>query len=67
MFNTMWTPIHTCTSSAQLPALSQISCFSAQKPRLAQKQQHKQQQQQKQQTKQQTMAKAFPKPLRAGF
>ena len=37
-------------SSAQLPALSQISSFSAQKPRLAQKQQHKQQQQQQQQT-----------------
>ena len=46
-------------SSAQLPALSQIiSSFSAQKPRLAQKQQHKQQQQQ-QQTKQQTIAKPF--------
>ena len=56
-------------SSAQLPALSQIFWFSAQKPRLAQKQQHKQQQQQ-QQTKQQTIAKPFqnrPKPLRAGF
>ena len=50
MLNTMWTLIHTCTSSAQLPALSQISCFSAQKPRLAQKQQHKQQQQQQHQT-----------------
>ena len=50
-------------SSAQLPALSQIiSSFSAQKPRLAQKQQHKQQQQQQQQqqqTKQQTIAKPF--------
>jgi len=45
-------------SSVQLPALSQISWFSAQKPRLAQKQQHKQQQQQ-QQTKQQTIAKPF--------
>ena len=45
-------------SSAQLPALSQvISSLSAQKPRLAQKQQHKQQQQQQQQTKQQTTAK----------
>ena len=33
-------------SSAQLPALSQMSWFSAQTPRLAQKQQHKQQQQQ---------------------
>jgi len=37
--------------------LLQISCFSTQKPRLAQKQQHKQQQQQ--QTKQQTIAKPF--------
>jgi len=45
-------------SSAQLPALSQISGFSAQKPRFAQKQKHKQQQQQ-QQTKQQTIAKPF--------
>ena len=45
-------------SSAQLPVLSQISSFSSQKPRLAQKKQHKQQQQQ-QQTKQQTIAKPF--------
>jgi len=72
MFNTMWTPIHTCTSSAQLPALSQISCFSAQKPRLAQKQQHKQQQQQqqqqqRQQTKQQTIAKPFHNRSGLGF
>jgi hypothetical protein len=35
-------------SSAYLPALLQISWFSAQKPRLAQKQQYKQQQQQQQ-------------------
>ena len=66
MLNTMWTLIHTCTSSAQLPALSQISCFSAQKPRLAQKQQHKQQQQQ-QQTKQQTIAKPFQNLSGLGF
>ena len=46
-------------SSAQLPAFSQISWFSAQKPRPAQKQQHKQQQQQQQQTEQQTIAKPF--------
>ena len=46
-------------SSAQLPALSQISWFSAQKLHLAQKQQHKQQQQQQQQTKQQIIAKPF--------
>ena len=56
-------------SSAQLPALSQISSFSAQKPCLAQKQQHKQQQQQQQQTKQQTIAKPFQNlsGLGAGF
>ena len=57
-------------SSAQLPALSQISCFSAQKPRLAQNQQHKQQQQQqqtKQQTKQQTIAKPFQNLSGLGF
>ena len=53
-------------SSAQLPALSQISWFSAQKPRLAQKQQHKQQQQQ-QQTKQQTIAKPFRNLSGLGF
>ena len=53
-------------SSAQLPALSQISWFSAQKPRLAQKQQHKQQQQQ-QQTKQQTIAKPFQNLSGLGF
>ena len=41
-------------SSAQLPALSQISWLSARKPRLAQKQLHKQQQQQHQQQQQQT-------------
>ena len=46
-------------------ALSQISCFPAQKPRLAQKQQHKQQQQQ--QTKQQTIAKPFQNLPRLGF
>ena len=45
------------------PALSQISWFSAQKPRLAQKQQHKQQQQQQQAA---DHCKAFQKPLRAG-
>jgi len=50
-------------SSAQLPALSQISWFSAQKPRLAQKQQHKQQQQQQQQTKQQTKQQTIAKPF----
>ena len=54
-------------SSAQLPALSQISWFSAQKPRLAQKQQHKQQQQQQQQTKQQTIAKPFQNLSGLGF
>ena len=56
-------------SSAQLPALSQIIfSFSAQKPRLAQKQQHKQQQQQtKQQTKQQTIAKPFQNLSGLGF
>ena len=53
-------------SSAQLPALSQISWFSAQKPCLAQKQQHKQQQQQ-QQTKQQTIAKPFQNLSGLGF
>ena len=53
-------------SSVQLPALSQISWFSAQKPRLAQKQQHKQQQQQ-QQTKQQTIAKPFQNLFGLGF
>ena len=53
-------------SSAQLPALSQISWFSAQKPRLAQKQQHKQQQQQ-QQTKQQTIVKPFQNLSGLGF
>ena len=54
-------------SSAQLPALSQIiSSFSAQKPCLAQKQQHKQQQQQ-QQTKQQTIAKPFQNLSGLGF
>ena len=52
-------------SSAQLPAPSQISWFSAQKPRFAQKQQHKQQQQQ--QTKQQNIAKLFEKLSRLGF
>ena len=52
--------------SAQLPALSQMSWFSAQKPRLAQKQQHKQQQQQ-QQTKQQTIAKPFQNLSGLGF
>ena len=46
-------------SSAQLPTFSRIAWFSAQKPRLAQKQQHKQQQQQQQQAKQQTIAKPF--------
>ena len=55
-------------SSAQLPALSQISSFSSQKPRLAQKQQHKQQQQQQQQqTKQQTIAKPFQNLSGLGF
>ena len=56
-------------SSAQLPALSQIIfSFSAQKPRLAQKQQHKkQQQQQQQQTKQQTIAKPFQNLSGLGF
>jgi len=57
-------------SSAQLPALLRISWFSAQKPRLAQKQQYKQQQQQEQQTIQQYAAnhyKAFAKLLRAAF
>ena len=54
-------------SSVQLPALSQISWFSAQKPRLAQKQQHKQQQQQQQQTKQQTIAKPFQNFSGLGF
>jgi len=46
-----------------------ISCFSAQKPRLAQKQQHKQQQQQQQQqqTKQQTIAKPFQNLSGLGF
>ena len=55
-------------SSAQLPALSQISWFSAQKPRLAQKQQHKPQQQQQQtkQTSRKLHWKVFPKPLGAG-
>ena len=54
-----------CTASA----LSQISCFSAQKPRLAQKHQHKQQQQQQrqQQTKQQTIAKPFQNRSGLGF
>ena len=42
-----------------------ISCFSAQKPRLAQKQQHKQQQQQQQQ--QQTIAKPFQNLSGLGF
>ena len=50
-------------SSAQLPALSQISWFSAQKPRLAQKQQHKQKQQQQEQTKQQTKQQTIAKPF----
>ena len=54
-------------SSAQLPTLSQISWFSAQKSRLAQKQQHKQQQQQQQQTKQQTIAKPFQNLSVLGF
>jgi DNA anti-recombination protein RmuC len=54
-------------SSAQLPALSQISWFAAQKPRLSQKQQHKQQQQQQQQTKQQTIAKPFQNLSGLGF
>ena len=54
-------------SSAQLPALSQISSFSSQKPRLTQKQQHKQQQQQQQQTKQQTIAKPFQNLSGLGF
>ena len=58
MLNTMWTLIQTCTliptpftrtcasRMAGTPlAPDKISCFSAQKPRLAQKQQHKQQQQ----------------------
>ena len=62
MLNTMWTLIQTCTliptpftrtcasRMAGTPlTLDKISCFSAQKPRLAQKQQHKQQQQQQQQ------------------
>jgi hypothetical protein len=53
-------------SSAYLPALLQISWFSAQKPRLAQKQQYKQQQQQ-QQTKQQTIAKPFHNRSGLGF
>jgi len=53
-------------SSARLPALSQISWFSAQKPRLAQKQQHKQQQQQQQQ-QQQTIAKPFQNLSGLGF
>ena len=44
-------------SSAQLPALSQISWFSARKPRLAQKQLHKQQQQQQQHQQQQQQTK----------
>jgi len=53
-------------------APDKISCFSAQKPRLAQKQQHKQQQQQqqqqtKQQTKQQTIAKPFQNLSGLGF
>ena len=60
--------------------LDKISCFSAQKPRLAQKQQHKQQhkqqqqqqqqqqhQQQQQQTKQQTIAKPFQNLSGLGF
>jgi len=46
---------------------SQISWFSAQKPCLAQKQQHKQQQQQQQQTKQQTIAKPFQNLSGLGF
>ena len=55
-------------SSAQLPAPSQISWFSAPKPRLAQNQQHKQQQQQQQQqTKQQTIAKPFQNLSGLGF
>jgi len=54
-------------SSAQLPALSQISWLSAQKPRRAQKQQDKQQQQQQQQTKQQTVAKPFQNLSGLGF
>ena len=60
-------PIMLLVSSAQLPALSQISWFSAQKPRLAQKQWHKQQRQQQQQTKQQTIAKPFQNLSGLGF
>jgi hypothetical protein len=48
-------PLTLLVSSAHLPALSQISWFSTQKPRLAQRQQRKQQQQ----TNQQTIAKPF--------
>ena len=54
-------------SSAQLPAPSQISWFSAQKTRLRQNQQHKQQQQQQQQTKQQTTTKPFQNLSGLGF
>ena len=81
MLNTMWTLIQTCTliptpftrtcasRMAGTPlTLDKISCFSAQKPRLAQKQQHKQQQQQQQQqTKQQTIAKPFQNLSGLGF
>ena len=54
-------------SSTQLLIFLQISWFSAQNPRLAQKQQHKQQQQQQQQTKQQTIAKPFQNLSGLGF
>ena len=80
MLNTMWTLIQMCTliptpftrtcasRMAGTPLTpDKISCFSAQKPRLAQKQQHKQQQQQQQQTKQQTIAKPFQNLSGLGF
>ena len=79
MLNTMWMLIQICTliptpftrtcasRMAGTPLTpDKISCFSAQKSHLAQKQQHKQQQQQ-QQTKQQTMTKPFQNLSGLGF